>query len=192
MRLVLASSSPRRRAILSNLRLRFDVRASKSELDWLGEEPSEFSVKSALHKARDVRSEVELADAIIIGADTIVVVDGKVIGKPKDKNDALDMLLMLSGRTHSVITGLALLSADREETAFVETKVHFRKASKRALKRYVASCEPLDKAGGYAIQGLAAPLIDHIDGDYYNVVGLPVAKLFEMLEDFGFELYSWL
>jgi septum formation protein len=193
MKIVLASASPRRKQILSNLGIKFEIEISSSELEWSGEAPYEYAKKTAYHKARDViNRRKEQKEIVVIGADTIVVSEDKVIGKPVNEDDAFKMLCDLCGKTHSVITGIAVVSHEREEVDFVETKVHFRKVSKNVIKRYVKTGEPYGKAGGYAIQGLAAPMIDYIDGDYYNVVGLPVAKLFEILEKFGIELYSWL
>jgi len=198
MDIVLASSSPRRQQILSNLGLKYEIDVCLSEPEWSGERPCEHAQRSAYHKAKDVlnrrmRNGIKRKEElIVIGADTIVVYEGKVIGKPNNEDDAIKMLCTLCGKTHSVISGIAVVSCAREEVDYEETKVHFREVSEEAIKRYVRTGEPFDKAGGYAIQGLAAPMIDFIEGDYYNVVGLPVAKLFHILEKFGIELYSWL
>lgn len=139
----------------------------------------------ALSKARDVARKVK--EGIVIGADTVVVYEGKILGKPSDEADAEKMLRKLSGREHEVITGLAIVDVDRNEEAVecVKTKVKFRRLSPEEIKEYVATGEPLDKAGAYGVQGKGAALVESIEGCYYNVVGLPLAKLVEMLKSLG-------
>jgi septum formation protein len=144
-------------------------------------------VAVALTKARAVARQ-QTSPAVVLGADTEVVLDGRYLGKPADIPDALRMLRALRGRTHEVITGVALVEApgSREETAAVVTRVTMTKATDEDLAAYVATGEPLDKAGAYAVQGLGSRLIDRIDGCYTNVVGLPVATTRRLLQRWGF------
>ena len=128
------------------------------------------------------------ADDVIVAADTIVVLDGLVMGKPRDPEDAVDMLRRLSGREHHVMTGVTVISGDRSETKTVVTAVRFRRLLEQEIRAYVASGEPMDKAGAYGVQGLAAIFIEGLDGDFYNVMGLPVCTLADMLRGYGVKL----
>lgn len=149
--------------------------------------PPEHVLISAREKARDVAGRIK--DALIIGADTIVVVDDRILGKPADQTDACRMLRMLSGRTHQVYTGICVISPDGKELSACEsTDVNFRDLSDEMIEKYVSTGEPLDKAGAYAIQGRGSVLICGIVGDYFNVVGLPVYKLGLLLEQIGVEV----
>jgi len=151
--------------------------------------PAEHVRVSATEKARDVAR--RSPDALVIGADTIVVVDDLILGKPADPDDAKRMLGMLSGRTHQVYTGICVISPTGDELIDHEsTDVNFRKLSDDMMERYVATGEPLDKAGAYAIQGRGSVLISGIAGDYFNVVGLPVYKLGLLLEKLGVEVFG--
>src|SRR5579872_1735576 len=177
--LVLASQSPRRSEILSAAGIEFVVRAaSVAEEPRAGESAAEYVVRLAVDKARAVDA---AADDVVLGADTVVVVDGAILEKPRDHRDAARMLRMLAGRTHEVITGICLLTSDRRIVDTAATRVYFAPMSEREIEDYVASGEPVDKAGGYAIQGLASKFIDRIEGDYFNVVGLPVALVYKHL-----------
>ena len=193
-KIILASASPRRSEILNNLGLRFDVVVSDADESSISADcPAELYVQElALLKAAASAKKTEpKKDGVVISADTVVVLDGKILGKPKDREDAAQMLKMLSGREHSVITGICVL---RLKDAFsvcesVVTKVKFKDLSPELIERYVATNEPLDKAGAYGIQGKGAVLVERIDGDYFNVVGLPVSKLCEILQsEFGIEV----
>jgi len=170
--LLLASTSPQRRAILEQLRIPFDVIAPDYE-----EEPGADPVGHALGKARSV----EGGDRPVLGVDTIVVCGGAVIEKPGDATEAEQMLETLSGRTHEVVSGLCLRTPAWEELHRAETRVTFRALTPRDLARYVASREWEGRAGGYAVQGLGATLVERIEGDYLNVVGLPAALLVRLL-----------
>ncbi|MFH0847631.1 MAG: Maf family protein [Chloroflexota bacterium] len=184
--IILASSSPRRKELLRRLGLKFRVAASDApEIPDLSLKPIALAKSLALGKARAVAP--KYPGALIIAADTIGVLRGKVLGKPEDTEDARKMLSALSGKTHTVITGLAILDAATGKvlTQAIETKVTFRRLSKREVEAYVATCEPLDKAGAYAIQGRGALLIREIQGDYFNVMGLPLSALCQMLKRFG-------
>jgi septum formation protein len=183
---ILASGSPRRKAILRMTGLKFRVDESDyEELPVPGLKPNELAKFHARQKARDVARRHR--NAIVIAADTIVVLQGSLYGKPWDRAQAGEMLKALSGKAHSVITGFTIIdTADsRELSGSVETKVFFKKLSTDEIKAYVRSGEPLDKAGAYGIQGLGSILVNKIEGDFFNVVGLPLHALAEGLKKFG-------
>lgn len=179
--IVLASASPRRRELLGQMGIStFEVLPAKGEETAPdGLIPAELVQHLALQKAQEVAA--LRPDAIVIGADTIVVLDDAVLGKPKDKADAVRMLTALSGRSHKVYTGLAVLSGARSHCHVECTDVDFRKLTETEIADYIATGEPMDKAGAYGIQGRACVFIRGIQGDYYNVVGLPVCALHELL-----------
>lgn len=183
-RLVLASASPRRRDILRQLGLDPEVLPADVDERLLpGEEPVEHVRRLAREKAtRVLESE---PDALVIAGDTVVVRDGEVLGKPADSDDAVAMLVSLSGRTHEVLSGLAVAGANRAEDAVTRTRVRFRAFDRDIARRYVATGEPMDKAGAYGIQGLGAALVEGVEGDYYSIVGLPVAALLRLFEQVG-------
>lgn len=186
--LILASASPRRRELLRLLGQPFRVAVSHvPEPPFDGGDPAAYAVSLAQAKARQVAAGRK-GPATVLGADTIVVLDGRVFGKPRDAAEAAAMLRALSGRTHEVITGLAVIgpAPGEEETAAVTTSVTFRTLDAGQIARYVESGEPLDKAGAYAIQGRAAALVTGLAGDYFNVVGLPVATVAELLARRGY------
>jgi septum formation protein len=186
--IVLASNSPRRRDLLRQIGLDFTIDpADIDEAVLPGEVPEEYAVRLALRKARVVAEREE--HGIIIGADTIVVLNEEILGKPVDDRDAGRMLASLSGRMHRVITGLALVdgSSGTWITRTSITKVWFRELTPLMIGAYVATGEPLDKAGAYGIQEKGALLVDRIEGCYFNVVGLPLALLGEMLKLFDIE-----
>lgn len=183
---ILASASPRRAEILKTLGLSFQVVPSGASEDPLeGEAPADYVIRVARAKAAGVAA--ALASGLVIGADTIVVVDGRSIGKPADVEEARGMLRMLSGRWHAVMTGVAVRDAatGREVAEHEKTLVRFREISEAEIDEYVATGEPLDKAGAYAIQGRAMLFIDEIAGNYHNVVGLPPTVLARMFKRFG-------
>ena len=188
-RIILASASPRRQELLAQVGIEFDVMPSNVEESPLdGETPPEHATRLAAEKARDVAGRVEKdAARWVIGSDTIVVIDGVVLGKPEDKEDAARMLRQLSGREHRVMTGYCIVnSATGEELDGVaETKVKVKPLIDDEIEGYVSSGEPMDKAGAYAIQGLGAFMIEEIHGSYSNVVGLPVCQVVEDLERLG-------
>jgi len=178
--LVLASTSPQRRTILEQLRIPFEVVAPEYvEDDAQGIEPSELVRRHAEGKARSA----ERADRLTLGVDTAVVLDGRVYGKPADRGDAAHMLCALSGETHTVVSGLCLLGPGFAASEIESTKVTFRRLSREGLETYVESGEWEGRAGAYAIQGLGARLVERIEGDYLNVVGLPAALLVSLLEE---------
>jgi septum formation protein len=187
MKLILASASPRRAEILRNAGLQFSVLSSAvDETTMPGETPQELVRRLALAKAELVAARA-VGPAIVVAADTVVALEAAILGKPRTSEDARQMLEKLSGRTHSVITGVALIRLpDAERREFSEaTQVHFASISKEEIAKYLSSGEPYDKAGSYAIQGLGGRYIPRIDGCYFNVVGLPLARLCKELTELG-------
>ena len=189
MKIILASRSPRRREILSALGVQFEIVSADADESSDEADPACLVRELALRKGRATRELLDQEgqldrDTLIIAADTVVAVDGTILGKPSDEADARSMLARLSGRRHSVTSGIALLTADRETAASEETFVRFARISDAEIARYVASGEPMDKAGAYAVQGLASLWIEGLEGDYFSVVGLPVHRLNALLEEF--------
>ena len=179
---VLASASPRRADLLAAAGLTFQVRpAAVDERPLDGEAPVDYALRLALDKARACPAS---HGDFVLAADTVVVVDGILLGKPADDEDAAGMLRRLSGRVHDVLTGVAVRHGEREAVAFESTTVTFGPLSDADVAWYVASGEPRDKAGAYAVQGLASRFVIRIDGSYSNVVGLPVALVCRMLAEF--------
>ena len=185
--LVLASASPRRQELLARLGIPFTVQPSRIPEIHPPGPPAGALAAVALDKARAVAREWTGGRAVVLGADTEVVLDGHYLGKPRDATDAVRILTELSGRTHEVITGVALVEAPsgREETAAVTTRVTMAVATQEEIAAYVATGEPFDKAGGYAVQGLGARLVARVDGCLTNVIGLPVETTRGLLERWG-------
>lgn len=186
---ILASNSPRRKELLRQIGLEFSVDPADVDERVLPDEPPEqYAVRVALDKARVAA--VRARAGLIIAADTIVVLDGEILGKPADAEDATRMLTKLSGRAHTVITGLAIKDAStgKELTRASSTRVWFRAITQREIAAYVSTGEPLDKAGAYGIQQRGALLVDKIEGCYFNVVGLPLSLLGELLQAFGVDM----
>lgn len=181
-RLILASGSPRRRQLLEQLGLAFDVRPTDVDERLLaGEGPAVGAERLARAKAGHWTA----AGSLALGCDTLVAHRDAVLGKPDSVPGAAAMLQRLSGEEHTVYTGIALASPDRVESAVEATRVWFRQLSPRECSEYAATGEPLDKAGAYGIQGFGAAIVDRIEGDYFNVMGLPIRRLLELLERFG-------
>ena len=187
MNWILASGSPRRRELLEMLGVpNLTIRPAKGpERATPGAGPEQTVRELALHKAQEVAQAFAQSGDVVIGADTIVVLDGQVLGKPHDEAHALAMLTALSGREHHVYTGVAVLQDGRALVQVEDTAVWFRNASEGELRRYIATGEPMDKAGAYGIQGRGGLLVSRIEGDYTNVVGLPIVRLASMLAQFG-------
>ena len=185
MAMILASQSPRRRELLGQMGFSFTVRPAKGEeLPHPELTHAQLVEELARQKALEVSAEAE-ADDVVVAADTVVAIDGKVLGKPHDKVHAAQMLSALSGREHTVYTGVAV---KRGETLLVEheaTQVRFRPLTEREIDLYIQTGEPMDKAGSYGIQGYGALLVEGIRGDYFNVVGLPICRLGRMLAQVG-------
>lgn len=181
-RLVLASASPRRAELLKKLRPDFEIAPSAVDESRIrADTPEDFAVRAALAKAEEVARSIP--DAVVIGADTIVVLGDRVLGKPKDDQEAIQMLEALSGKTHRVITGLAVIDPEKDQarTAYETTAVKMKKVADKEIIDYVKSGKPMDKAGSYGIQEIERAFIEKIEGDYDNVVGLPLGKLKELL-----------
>jgi septum formation protein len=187
LRIILASGSPRRKELLATLAVKYDVIPSTVDetalIEQLGDVPPKKLVQElAAAKAIDVfRSN---PDAIVIGADTVVVIDGEILGKPVDTTDAYNMLSRLSGRTHEVFTGIAVIKKDSSQSDAIRTFVKFKPWSAQEISAYIATGDPMDKAGSYGIQNSDISPVESIDGDYYNVMGLPVEDLRTMLKNF--------
>ena len=172
--MILASQSPRRRELMSYITDDFKVMVSEvDETLPEGISPSDAVLYLSRIKAEPFSGEND----IVIGADTVVTIDGKILGKPANKEDAAAMLRLLSGKTHSVFTGVTIIKYGKSESFFVETKVKFFDLTEEEIEKYVETGEPMDKAGAYGIQGFGSLLVEKIDGDYFNVVGLPVSLL---------------
>jgi septum formation protein len=192
MKLILASGSPRRAEILRNAGFAFEVLPTNVDETRLPDEPAaDYVLRVARDKARIAaeRAASQPSPAICIGADTTVLLGSRVLGKPASTEDARWMLRELSGRTHEVLTGLSLISTpDRREASHVEiTKVTFAELSETGIENYLASGEPFDKAGAYGIQGIGGRYVTRIEGCYFNVMGLPLSWLWQMLRDLGWD-----
>lgn len=192
MRVVLASASPRRKELLQRAGVAFEVIPATGEEIITGENPREVVMKLAFKKAKEVAGKLAAKDGgelLILGADTVVTYDGAVLGKPRDEADAVRMLSVLSGSTHSVFTGVALIyqarGTERVLNFYQETRVTMYPMSPEEIQAYVRSGEPMDKAGAYGIQGRGAVFIEKIDGDYNNVVGLPIARVYQEMKKLG-------
>ena len=185
MKILLASGSPRRRELLSGMGLSFDIcKPCFDEDSVFGFSPEVTVEKLSLGKALSAKAE----DALVIGSDTVVALDGEILGKPCDEKDAFRMLKMLSGRTHFVYTGVALAGQGKNIVFHEKTAVHFKHLTDDDITAYVKSGEPMDKAGAYGIQGKGAMLVSRIEGDYFTVVGFPVCRVAEALKnEFGID-----
>jgi len=205
--IILASQSPRRKELLEQIGLEFEICPAKGEEIITKTIPEEVVMELSKQKAEEVAAMVSSfgeehkdittpSDILVIGADTVVAYDGKILGKPVDEADAKRMLTMLSGNTHSVFTGVTLVLIDKSgragELVFYEkTDVKMHEMSELEIDRYIATGEPMDKAGSYGIQGKCAIYIEKIDGDYNNVVGLPITRIYQELKKIGIDIYLW-
>lgn len=191
MNIILASASPRRKEILENVNVKFTVVASNiDEVILDNEPPKELVMRLAFEKCMDVAKKNE--DALVIGADTIVVMDDQILGKPKNEEDAYNMIELLSNKKHQVITGISLinLSLDKKVIDYVVSEVTFKDLSKETIRNYINTKESLDKAGAYGIQGYGGLLVESISGDYFNIVGLPISRISDLLkENFNVNLF---
>ena len=193
MSIILASGSPRRSEILKNINLKFDIIKSKvDEIIIEGESPENLAMRLAYEKAKDVANTNK--ESIVIGADTIVVLDGKVLGKPSSKEEAKRMIRSLSGREHEVITGISFIkiSEEIEVKDYCTSYVKFKELSEEEIEDYVSTGESMDKAGAYGIQGFGSLFVEYIKGDYFNIVGLPVYLVGKIMrENFGVNLFRF-
>lgn len=187
--IILASASPRRKELLGRIGLRFEVEPSNYEEDMpSGLEPHELAQRISLEKAKVVASKHK--NAVVIAADTFIFFSGQILGKPRTENEARKMLKTINGKPHSVITGFSIIDTGKNKTLSksVETKIYIKNLTSAEIDAYVKSKEPLDKAGAYAIQGLGAVIVERIEGDYFNVIGLPLSALTEALKEFGINI----
>lgn len=185
VRVVLASSSPRRRELLAMIGIPHEVMPADIDETYLpGEDPPAHAERLAREKALRVSEKVP--DAVVIAADTIVVVDGDVLGKPRDPDEAATMLRRLSGRSHTVHTAVAVRQASREAFGTESPLVTFRELDDEHIAAYIATGEPMDKAGAYGIQGYGATLVSRVEGDYFAVMGLPLQRTVALIESLGF------
>ncbi|WAH35932.1 Maf family protein [Alicyclobacillus dauci] len=196
-RLILASGSPRRRQLLEMLGLSFDIIVTNADESFEPSLPPANIVRELAHrKASAAVRSITGSDErfVVVAADTVVVVDGDILGKPSTEDEAIDMLTRLQGRHHDVYTGVAVYDSTTDKTigASVQTRVWMHPRAKEWLTWYVRTGEPMDKAGSYAIQGQGSLLVERIEGDFYNVVGLPVGKLDEIFTELGLSIQSWM
>lgn len=185
-KIILASKSPRRKWLLEQVELDFEVMPSDFEENIEGKKFSKELIENlAYEKAKDVANKVP--EGLIIGADTIVIFKDKILGKPKDENDAKNMLKMLSGNTHKVLTAVCIIDKDEDKTLINSclSKVTFKKLTEEEIDAYIKTKEPMDKAGSYGIQAFGSLFVTKVEGCYNNIVGLPLNLLYEMLKAFG-------
>ena len=181
MSIILASASPRRKELLGLFGSPFEIRIADID-EAMDPQKAPFDEVARVSRLK-AQAVPRKDDDTVIAADTIVVCEGRVLGKPKSKEEAVRMLYLLSGRDHQVMTGVTVLKGEICETFTEVTDLHFRELSQKEIEAYVATGEPMDKAGGYGIQGRFAAHIDRIEGDYFNVVGLPLAYVYQVLKD---------
>lgn len=189
-KIILASGSPRRKELLTQIGIIFEVRKAEGEEKITSAVPAEAVKELSLQKAMEVARQCE--GDVIIGADTVVAAEGRILGKPRDKEEAMDMLRLLQGRSHEVLTGVTVLLKDPAKViSFAEvTRVHVFPMTEEQIAAYADSGEPMDKAGAYGIQGKFAAYVSGIEGDYNNVVGLPVGRLYQEVLAAGVDLCS--
>lgn len=187
MELILASQSPRRRELLGLFRLPFVIRVADID-ETMNSEASPYDEVARVSREKALAVSRQ-ADDVVIAADTIVVCEGKVLGKPHTPQEAAQMLRLLSDRDHQVMTGMTVVRGQQIRSCTEVTDIHFRELSEKEIAAYVATGEPMDKAGAYGIQGGAALFAEKMVGDYYNVMGLPVCKLHRMLSELAPELF---
>ena len=192
MRIILASKSPRRKEILENLGLKFEIVVADADESCDIKAPEELVETLAARKGRAVVERLDFPrDSLVIASDTLVYAEGEFLGKPKDRDDARRMMHMLSGRHHCVVSGIYLYLNGKEKTSASVTRVFFDEMTESEIEGYINTSEPYDKAGGYAVQGRAGVFVNRLEGDYYNVVGLPVNLLNKTLKsEFGVDLGS--
>lgn len=196
-KLILASASPRRKELLEQIGVKFDILAAKGEETAVSANPEQLVVELSAQKAAEVAESLpaDTDHILVLGADTVVAFGGEILGKPKNEEDAARMLRMLSGNTHSVYTGVTAIIIDSEgekqlHSFYEETKVTMYPMTDRQILSYISTGEPMDKAGAYGIQGKFAVYIEKIDGDYNNVVGLPVARVYQELRKLGIDILA--
>lgn len=191
-KIILASASPRRKELLSQMGIAITVIPSECEEIITDTQPDLIVEKLSLQKAEDVLKRIK-EKAVIIGSDTLVAIDGRVLGKPDGKEEAFNMLKMLSGKAHQVYTGVTMIIKDNDniikDTFHSKTDVFFKEMSDSEINSYIATNEPYDKAGAYGIQGLSAVFIEKINGDYNTVVGLPISMIYDRFKKYGIDIF---
>lgn len=189
-KIILASASPRRKELLSQIGITFEIIKAEKEEHITSSIPTEVVKELSMQKAKEVAAKCD--GSIIIGADTIVAMEGQILGKPKDRADAMRMLRLLQGKKHQVITGVTVLLGSTKTRSFAEvTDVSLYPMTDAQIERYIATGEPMDKAGAYGIQGRFAAYVRGIEGDYNNVVGLPIGRLYQEVLSVGIDLLDY-
>lgn len=189
-KIILASASPRRKELLSQIGITFEIIKAEKEEHITSSIPTEVVKELSMQKAKEVAAKCD--SSIIIGADTIVAMEGQILGKPKDRADAMRMLRLLQGKKHQVITGVTVLLGSTKTLSFAEvTDVSLYPMTDAQIERYIATGEPMDKAGAYGIQGRFAAYVRGIEGDYNNVVGLPIGRLYQEVLSVGIDLLDY-
>lgn len=189
-KIILASASPRRKELLSQIGVTFEIVKAEGEEHITSSIPTEVVKELSMQKAKEVAAKCD--GSIIIGADTIVAMEGQILGKPKDRADAMRMLRLLQGKKHQVITGVTVLLGSTKTLSFAEvTDVSLYPMTNAQIERYIATGEPMDKAGAYGIQGRFAAYVRGIEGDYNNVVGLPIGRLYQEILSAGIDLLDY-
>ncbi|MBO4433169.1 MAG: septum formation protein Maf [Clostridia bacterium] len=188
MRIILASASPRRKELLKLLCVDFDILVGETDESINEGLPITDEIKRLSYEKANAVSTLVSPDDVIIAADTAVTLGGKVFGKPRDADEAYSMLKTLSGKTHEVITGVTVKRGDKADTRAAVTKVTFRQLGDKEIKTYIATGDPFDKAGGYALQGISSIFVTGISGDHFNVYGLPLSMLADMLRGLGIKV----
>ncbi len=189
-KIILASASPRRKELLSQIGVTFEIIKAEKEEHITSSIPTEVVKELSMQKAKEVAAKCD--GSIIIGADTIVAMEGQILGKPKDRADAMRMLRLLQGKKHQVITGVTVLLGSTKTLSFAEvTDVSLYPMTDAQIERYIATKEPMDKAGAYGIQGRFAAYVRGIEGDYNNVVGLPIGRLYQEVLSVGIDLLDY-
>lgn len=189
-KIILASASPRRKELLSQIGVTFEIIKAEKEEHITSSIPTEVVKELSMQKAKEVAAKCD--GSIIIGADTIVAMEGQILGKPKDRADAMRMLRLLQGKKHQVITGVTVLLGSTKTRSFAEvTDVSLYPMTDAQIERYIATGEPMDKAGAYGIQGRFAAYVRGIEGDYNNVVGLPIGRLYQEVLSAGIDLLDY-
>lgn len=193
-KILLASASPRRRELLTQAGISFEVQPSRAEENITAKDPGKAVEELSLLKCRDIYQQTQ-QDVLVIGADTVVAANGQILGKPENEEDAVRMLWNLQGSTHEVYTGVTVMIREKNEEKICmfheKTEVTFYPMTMEEIKDYVATKESMDKAGAYGIQGKSAIFVKGINGDYNNVVGLPLARLYQELKNLGIEIKEW-
>ncbi len=188
--LILASQSPRRREILDIAGYKYTVMPSNADEMQFCESPSRLAEENAYGKAKEVFDRLNDENCVVLGSDTVVAIDNQILGKPKDEQDAFNMLESLSGNIHHVISGFAIIGKDFEEKGFCISEVKFKRLSHEDILAYIATGEPMDKAGAYGIQEKASLFVEYIKGDFFNIVGLPISSIEPYLKKAGI-LPAW-